>query len=340
VVSGTTPEGVPIGIVGVGASAGGVDALVRLVGSLPADLPVAVCVVLHVPATGRSLLAPILDRHSELPVMEAKHDVPLRAGRVYVAPTDMHLTVAGGRLQLDHGPRENGVRPAVDPLLSSIAAQYGERTVGVILSGALGDGSSGAVAIHEAGGVVIVQDPDEATVASMPETALLSVGRAAETLGIDAIGGRLVEIAHGLPPMREDVLVAPPSEILPGGPDRPSGPPTAFTCPECDGPLWEIDEGQGRRFQCRVGHAFSEDSLVVEQGTAVEAALWSALEALEERAEFLTRLAERFHGKPRLFERHARAARDALDRAQLIRRALGARAEDDHALGLQAEVVE
>lgn len=331
------PADPPPRVVGIGASAGGVDALVRLVRHLPAGLPAAVCVVLHVPATGRSLLAPILGRHTDLPVDVAEHDAPLEAGRIYVAPPDRHLTLAAGRLRLDRGPKENAARPAVDPLLRSLAAEYGERAVGVILSGALGDGSGGALAIHEAGGTVIVQDPDEATVASMPESALRAVGPAAARLELDAIGERLAAITRARPEMRDDVVMPPPGDLVPGAPGRPDGPPSTLTCPECHGPLWELDVGRLKRYQCRVGHAYSEEALVVEQGSAVETALWSALEALEERAEFLGRLSARYGEQtPRLRERHRRAARDALDRAELIRRALGARGEDAHALDLQA----
>ena len=124
-------------VVGVGASAGGLDALLNVVRTLPADLPVAICIVLHLPATGRSLLGTILDRRTEFDVRVASDGELLQPGRAYVAPPDRHLTVAGGRLELGSGPKENGVRPAVDPLLRSLAEAYGAQAVAVILSGAL-----------------------------------------------------------------------------------------------------------------------------------------------------------------------------------------------------------
>ena len=332
--------GVPQRVFGIGASAGGVDALIRLVRLLPGDLNAAVLVVLHIPATGRSLLAPILARYTDLEIEVAEHGAALETGRVYVAPPDRHVTVSGGRVCLDRGPKENAARPAVDPLLRSLAAEYGDLAVGVILSGALGDGTSGAVAIADAAGTVIVQDPHEAMMPSMPESALLAVGEAAEPLALDEIAERLIEISRKPVGMREHVVVAHRGELIPGHPERPAGPPSSLTCPECHGPLWELEEGQLRRYQCRVGHAYSEEALIVEQGSAVEAALWSALEALEERAEFLGRLAARFGDKPRSHERHRRSARDAHARAELIRRALGASGEDAHALDLQAEGAE
>lgn len=186
--------GATVRVVGIGASAGGVDALVQVVRELPASLPVALCVVLHVPSAGTSLLAPILARETRLAVGVAQDGERLRAGRVYVAPNDRHLVVADGAVVLDDGPKENGVRPAVDPLLRSLAASYGAEAVAVILSGALADGSAGALAVCSAGGHVIVQDPAEATVRSMPESALSAVGRAGDVLRAAAIGPALVAL--------------------------------------------------------------------------------------------------------------------------------------------------
>jgi two-component system, chemotaxis family, protein-glutamate methylesterase/glutaminase len=329
----------PTHVVGIGASAGGLDALVHLVGRLPVDLRAAVCVVLHVPATGRSLLAPILGRRTDLPVDVAGDGEALQAGRVYVAPPDRHLTVSDGRVRLTRGPKENGVRPAVDPMLRSLAAAYRERAVAVVLSGALGDGSSGALEVRRAGGAVIVQDPQEAAVPSMPESALGAVGEAAAVLPAAEIGPALAGLTGGAG-MREDVTMTGPRDLS-EHPERPPGPPSAFTCPECSGPLWESDHGGVVRYRCRVGHGFSEDALVGEQGAAVEAALWIALESLEERAEFLLRLAARHaESRPRLHARYEHAAADATARAELIRTALGIRGEQPHALDLPAEAVE
>jgi two-component system, chemotaxis family, protein-glutamate methylesterase/glutaminase len=334
-----TPErAAPARVVGIGASAGGVDALTRLVRRLPSQLPVAVCIVLHVPATGRSLLGEILARHTELEVEVAGEGEPVRSGRIYVAPADRHLTVEDGRLRLDRGPKENGVRPAVDPMLRSLAASYGERAVAVVLSGALGDGSSGALAVRHAGGTVLVQDPGDAIVPSMPESALRAIGDADEVLPAEELGLALTRLTDGATQIEKDVVMPIAGDSLAESPERPPGPPSGLTCPECNGPLWEAREGDVTRYRCRVGHGFSEDSLVVEQGSAVEAALWSALEALEERAEFLRRLAERHaETRPRMRDRYSAAATDALDRATLIRKALGIRTDRPHALDLQPE---
>jgi two-component system chemotaxis response regulator CheB len=326
----------PARVVGIGASAGGVDALIRVVRQLPASFPAAVCIVLHVPSSGRSLLAAILGRHTELEVVEAGDDQELQPGRVYVAPNDRHLILSDGHLQLDRGPKENGVRPSVDVMLRTLAAAYGPRAIAVILSGALGDGTAGAVAIRQAGGLVVIQDPEDATVPSMPETALRAVGRADAVLQASEIGPALMRLVEPVAIGKNSPAME-VRESLADSADRPTGPPSPFTCPECSGSLWEVKEGKVVRYTCRVGHSYSEDAMVIEQGGAVEAALWSALEALEERAEFLHRVAAR-HGdsRPRLRDRFNGSAEDALERAELIRQALGTRGDRPHALDPQA----
>jgi two-component system, chemotaxis family, protein-glutamate methylesterase/glutaminase len=316
----------PSRVIAIGASAGGVDALQRIVAGLPEDLPAAVCVVLHIPATGKSLLARILDRSGPLPAEIAVHGAPLEARRIYVAPADMHLLVRGDRLELDTGPKENGVRPAVDPLFRSLAADWGSAGVAVVLSGALDDGASGVVSVKEAGGTVVVQAPSDALVPSMPEAALAAVG--------DALVAPVDDLAELLASLAEQP--APEEAVMPGPDgnefdvdimrDRPPGPASGFTCPECSGALWELHEGQTVRYQCRVGHTYSEEAFAEHQASAVEAALWAALEVLEERGELLGRIAERMGLRDtRSGERFRDGAREAMERADLIRRALAVR---------------
>jgi two-component system chemotaxis response regulator CheB len=194
-------------MIGIGASAGGVEALRAVVAELPAGLDAAVCVVLHVPASGKSLLAPILDRVTPLKTAVAVDGEPVVAGHVYVAPADSHLLVKRGRISLSRGPKENGARPAVDPTLRSLAHAYGPRTVAVILSGALGDGSAGAAAVAGAGGLVVVQDPADAVVSSMPESALRAVGGSAMVLPAHEIGATLADLSDERRAMREDGTV-------------------------------------------------------------------------------------------------------------------------------------
>jgi two-component system chemotaxis response regulator CheB len=314
---------VPAGAIGIAASAGGVEALRRVVADLPGDLPVAICIVLHIPATGRSLLAPILARDGALPAVLAEHGDALRPGTIYVAPADRHLLVRGLRIGLSRGPKENGVRPAADALFRSLARSWGPRATGVVLSGGLDDGSAGAAAIADAGGMVVIQDPATAIVPGMPEAAIAATN-GAEVLPLDEIGRRLTRLVRQRAPEGEE-------ETMPSEPDptdhldvehRPAGPPSGFTCPECSGALWELRDGALVRYRCRVGHTYSEDAMVGALGEAVEAALWTALEVLEERGELLVRIAGRMHDKPRSAGRIRDAAREVEDRAALLRRAL------------------
>jgi two-component system chemotaxis response regulator CheB len=192
-----------------------------------------------------------------------------------------------------------------------------------VLSGALDDGASGVVTVSESGGTVVVQDPADALVPSMPENAL-AAARDALVAPADQLADVLVRLT-GKPAPKEAVMTAPDANSFDVDitRDRPAGPPSGFTCPECSGALWELREGELVRYQCRVGHTYSEQAFVDHQASTVEAALWTALEVLEERGELLERMARRMEGRPsRSAERFRQGARESHERAQLIRRAL------------------
>lgn len=162
-------------IIAIGASAGGVEALTKLVRGLPKDLPAAVFVVVHIPASGTSLLPQILSAQGTLPAVQAVDGQAVEPGRIYLAPPDHHLLLEDSRMRCRRGPRENRTRPAIDPLFRTAAQAYGPRVAGVVLSGTLQDGTAGLSAIKQAGGVAVVQDPQEALFPSMPESALRRV---------------------------------------------------------------------------------------------------------------------------------------------------------------------
>ena len=159
----------------IGASAGGVEALSKLVANLPRDLNACVCVVLHLAPRGVSALASILARSGPLPCRTAVDGEPLRRGEILVAPPDRHLIVDDGHAGLTVGPRENGHRPAIDALFRSAAATRDRGVIGVVLSGSRDDGSAGLAAIKQGGGRAIVQDPDDALYRDMPANALAQV---------------------------------------------------------------------------------------------------------------------------------------------------------------------
>jgi two-component system chemotaxis response regulator CheB len=284
-------------IVVVGTSAGGVEALSQLTAGLPGDLPAAVFVVLHIPPNSASALPAILHRRGLLPAAHAVHGEPVRHGRIYVAPPDHHLLLRPDGVHLTRGPRENGHRPAVDVLFRSAAAAFGSRVVGVVLTGALDDGTAGLAAIKRHGGVALVQEPSEALAPSMPVSAIAHVA-VDRVLSVSELGTALVDLAKEPAPVDggagpDDLQI----EVDMGEleldamqrHERP-GDPSGFSCPDCGGGLFELRDGELVRFRCRVGHAWSGHSLLGQQAETLESALWIALRSLEERAALSRRL--------------------------------------------------
>lgn len=181
-------------VVAVGTSLGGLDALRRLLSSLPADFTAPVLIVMHIGAY-RSLLPELLTPICPLPVVHAMDEVPLEPSRIYVAPPDRHLLVHDGRLRLTTGPKENFARPAIDPLFRSVAAEYGPRALAVVMTGDLDDGAAGAAAVHACGGRVIVQAPEDSIAQSMPESALRAVPTAT-VASLDSLAEAIVYAVH------------------------------------------------------------------------------------------------------------------------------------------------
>jgi two-component system, chemotaxis family, protein-glutamate methylesterase/glutaminase len=188
-------------LIAIGASAGGVEALISLVAGLPADLPAAVVVVLHLSADVPSHLAYILAKAGALPATEARDGDLLRPGRILVASPGHHLVVQQGRARLLDGGSVNWVKPAIDPLFQSAAREYGPRLVAVILTGMLNDGSAGLLAVRQEGGVAVVQDPKDAAHAEMPQSALDAAG-ADYCVPLEEMAPLLVELVHRPPPSR------------------------------------------------------------------------------------------------------------------------------------------
>src|SRR5205809_2114941 len=162
-------------IVVVGASAGGMAALEQLVAGLPRGLPAAVFVVWHLAPGVKSVLPTLLTPAGPLPACNPKDGDRIEPGRIYVGPNDHHMLLENGYIRIARGPKENRFRPAIDPLFRSAAYIYGPRAIGVVLSGALDDGTAGLWAIKLRGGTAVVQDPAEAVHRSMPLSALDNV---------------------------------------------------------------------------------------------------------------------------------------------------------------------
>jgi two-component system, chemotaxis family, protein-glutamate methylesterase/glutaminase len=290
-------------VVAVGASAGGVGALQRLVESLPADLPAAVFVVLHLSPDAASNLPRILGSRSRLPVSNPEDGELIQSGRIYVAQPDHHMLIDGMRISVKKGPKENRFRPSIDALFRSAAYSHRNRVIGVVLSGALDDGTSGLWSIKRFGGTAIVQDPSEALFDSMPLNALEQV-EVDHKLAVDRIGPLICRLLmDDVPPeqfdapedlaerTRIEVEVASSANAFRHGIMK-HGELTEFTCPECHGSLIKLTEGGSSRYRCHTGHAYTTSALLAGITESVGASLWSVTRALEEAVMLLRNTAQ------------------------------------------------
>jgi two-component system, chemotaxis family, protein-glutamate methylesterase/glutaminase len=284
-------------VVVVGASAGGLPALQAMVAELPAGFRSPIVVVMHI-GRGRSVLPSILERSGRLTSSHVVDGEPLRPGHIHVAPPDFHVLIRQDRLYLSHGPRENHSRPAIDPLFRSAASSYGSRTIGVILSGALSDGTAGLMMIKARGGTVLIQDPDEAIIGGMPESALRMV-KVDHVLSASDIGRFLADVPvgtytmdEGNPNMQDEEseirLIR--EDFAEQEANKRDGELTMFTCPDCGGTLWQTGGGA---FRCHVGHTWGAEGLLGHKSENLEAALWVCVRMLEERATLSRQVSSR-----------------------------------------------
>ncbi|HET6793649.1 MAG TPA: chemotaxis protein CheB [Acidimicrobiales bacterium] len=312
-------------VIGIGASAGGFDPLCMVLSQLKPGLRAPVLVVVHLNAAAPSILDRILGRCTALPVEFAYNGCRLQNGHVYVAPPDRHMVVRDDFLELEHSATVNAVRPSVDVTFESMASHFGPRCVGVILSGTRDDGAAGMLAIKRAGGHTIVQDPEEAVFPGMPTNALYVV-KPDDVAGADRIGEMASKAIDQLPPVGvpaetdhpqgdPDVDDPPGGEVV-----HPPGHPSELACPECGGVLWEQPEPP-HDFRCRVGHAYSPDSLVSRHSQKLEEVLWSAVVALEERADLFRRVSRRLQGQgaQKMHRRYSDSADLATSHAAALR---------------------
>ena len=318
-------------ILAIGASAGGVEALVFLAQNFPRDLPASVVVTVHLPPYGGSFLDELLSNAGPLPAFFAPEHGRLRKSSIYIAPPDRHLILEGDSFTLGRGPRENNSRPAIDPMMRSAAVCCGSRAVGVVLTGTLSDGASGLWAIDQCGGMTVVQNPDDADYPDMPVNALNRVRP-----------DHVVKLSE-MPRLLASLVTQPAGEAMPVPPSigfevavakgghaaiaqmdgigRRSG----FACPDCHGAMWEIDEGDLVRFRCHVGHTYTADLMALALDENLRRGLGSALRALEERRSLASKLekdADR-RGHPHMAASWARRAKEFHRELEIIRDAMG-----------------
>ncbi|HEY7382226.1 MAG TPA: chemotaxis protein CheB [Beijerinckiaceae bacterium] len=319
-------------IIVIGGSSGATAPLKAILGGFPPDLPAAVFVVLHIPSRSIGLLSTVASAAGPLPARQAEDGMPIERGHVYIAAPDHHLMVTEGRIRLGRGPRENMVRPAIDPLFRSAAMSYGPRVIGVVLSGLLSDGAAGLNAIKRCGGMALVQDPEDAIADEMPRRALettvadlcvpsAKLGDVLSDLARQAAGPAML-----VPPeIRLEVDIA-MGERIDSETLKKIADPAALTCPSCGGVLSKV-HGSPLRFRCQVGHAYSADVLGKEQESRVDEAMRVALRIIEERAELVARMgaeglqtgrravAEMYQERAEEYRRYADTLRQAMLRS-------------------------
>lgn len=279
----------------IGTSAGGLEALRVIVGGLAPDLPAAVLIVMHISPQGPGLLSDLLSRVGPLRVGKSTDGELIEHGKLYIAPPDHHLLVKGQHISLSRGPKENCSRPAIDPLFRTAAAAFGARTVGIILTGMLDDGTAGLAAVKGRGGATIIQDPREALYPSMPESALRYVGgdfvlpigeiaasinrlvREPRNVGQELPASLQIEIETRFVEM--ETMSIKDMEAI--------GTHAGVSCPECHGPIWKIKDGPIQRYRCHVGHAYSAQTMLAGQIEAQETHLWQALRVMKERVALI-----------------------------------------------------
>jgi two-component system, chemotaxis family, protein-glutamate methylesterase/glutaminase len=311
-------------IVVIGASAGGIAPLQALVSRLQPGFPAVLCAVVHGASAVRPHLPETIAAHTRLEVRFPNHRERMRNGILLLAPPDRHLVIKESEVLLTRGPRENLWRPSVDVLFRTAAVAHSSRVIGVVLSGALDDGTAGAAAICACGGAVLVQQPEESEVPDMPLSVLrnldgIRVVKAAELpdallqiVGTDAPAHAVPETLRIEAGFAEDPM--PPEDEY-----SKLGELSQNTCPECGGPLREA-AGDLLRFRCRTGHAFSAHVLEELTRKDIESSLWSAIRLFQQRANIDRGLAHKESKNGRLHgaDQYAMRAAEAQGHASVL----------------------
>ncbi|HYP49365.1 MAG TPA: chemotaxis protein CheB, partial [Pyrinomonadaceae bacterium] len=278
-----------------------------------------------------SVLPYALQKAGNLPAKQAIDGEEIKPGQIYVAPPDFHLLLESDRVRVTKGPKENRFRPAVDPLFRSAAYNFGSRVIGIVLSGALDDGTAGLWTIKYRGGTAIIQDPLDAEFPSMPKSAMreVKVDYCAAVAEIAGILTRLVNepLAENLEiDMKEnekvkiEIDIASEEYAYERGVFN-LGELSPFTCPDCHGVLLKIKDGNFVRFRCHTGHGYSADSLLTTLSENVEDSIWNAVRVMEENAMLLKHLGNHLAeiGQKELSESYFIKAQEAENRINMLR---------------------
>jgi two-component system chemotaxis response regulator CheB len=314
-------------IVVIGTSAGGRDALIKLLSQLPKNFAAPLLIVQHLSPDGfPNALLKTLNERSHIECELAVDGKKVKKGFGYIAPPDHHLFVTSeGKILLTKGATENRSRPAIDPLFRSAAINYGSNVIAVLLTGYLDDGTSGLIAVNRCGGTTIIQDPADATYPDMPLNALHQV-RPDYCVPIIEMGAILAACIaqpqkkqHAIPKdIQKEAIIA--QRVLSDLPTvNELGDQAPFNCPGCGGVLWKMDKEKGLRYRCHVGHAYTAISLLSEQNKKVEETMWTALRMFEERRNLLITLSsEQTGATARLTKERADISQVHIDRIRTI----------------------
>ena len=308
--------------------------LEALVKSLPKDFPGSVFVVMHTPPFSPSKLPQILSRAGHLEAVHPKEKEKIEKGKIYVAPPDRHLLIEEDCVVVRKGPKENRFRPSIDALFRSAAYVYRTRVIGIILTGALDDGTSGLWTIKRLGGMAICQDPEEATFPEMPKSVQEYV-ETDYTCGVAEMGDLLsrlvserVEKKHEVPEedlkrVALEVQIATADNAFEKG-IMDVGDLAPFTCPSCHGALVRLKEDKRVRFRCHTGHSFSASSLLAGISESVEETLWQAMRGLEETTMLLQHMGEHIMdaGDHEVANRFMKKANETAERARIVHRSV------------------
>jgi two-component system chemotaxis response regulator CheB len=287
-------------VVVVGASAGGFEAISKLIAGLPDNMPAAMFIVIHLSqASQASIIKQYFEKNTNYTCLIPQNEEQIKAGHIYIAPPDFHMLLKGSVIRLTKGPHENRWRPSINALFRSAAAVYDSRAIGIILSGMMDDGTSGMSAIKRSGGICIVQEPAEAQHPDMVNSVLYNVDVDYQ-VPVSDMGYILDDIfskpVHHDRPIPEDVkLEADITERM--SVDLPQlsklGVHSDFVCPDCGGGLWEMKNEKALRFRCHTGHVYTANALLEKQGEELEESVWVSIRMLEERRNLLLQMANR-----------------------------------------------
>jgi len=289
-------------VVCIGASAGGLNAVIELASQLPSQLNAAVFIVIHFSKTTvGEILADRIRRDVQLPCTIARHDEPINPGHIYIAAPDAHLLIKD-RIILGYGAAENRFRPSIDVLFRSAAAYYDGYAIGIVLTGLLNDGTTGMWAIKQCGGHSIIQDPDEAEFPDMPLSVLqhVQVDYCARLQDIGAIIQKITQRkSKRVMPSPQVLAESAISEKAAIGVEKvvKLGEPSVYACPDCGGNLFKIKNGKLVHYRCYTGHSYSEEDLMLKQSENFEHAVWVAIRMMEERRLLFRRMEWESGGK-------------------------------------------